>query len=87
MRTIPYSKVYHSTDIITLAAHVDDLKRRFMEKLQATDNKHIDEIKSLTEQLNAREDQLTNMVRQINEKNLEVSTLEKRHEALQTKFS
>lgn len=70
-----------------LAAHVDELKRRFIEKLQVTESKHTDEMKSLTEQLNAREDQLTNIVRQLNEKSLEVSTLEKKYEALQTKFS
>lgn len=70
-----------------LAAHVDDLKRHFMEKVQAADIQHADEVKSLSEQLLAREDQLAKIARQINEKNNEYATLEKQHEALQTKFS
>ncbi|KAI2510559.1 hypothetical protein MHU86_3827 [Fragilaria crotonensis] len=70
-----------------LAAHVDDLKRHFMEKVQAADIQHADEVKSLSEQLFAREDQLAKIARQINEKNNEYATLEKQHEALQTKFS
>ena len=70
-----------------LAAHVDDLKRHFVEKIQAVDSQHADEVKSLSEQLVVREDQLSKIARQINDRNNEYATLEKQHDALQTKFS
>ena len=70
-----------------MATHSDDLKRHFKEKVQVTENKLVEETKSFGEQLTAKEAQLVNIVRQMNEKNTALTTLERQHEALQTKFS
>jgi DNA repair exonuclease SbcCD ATPase subunit len=70
-----------------LAAHVDELKRRFNEKMNEMDIKHGEKVKNLNEELISMKERYETSVSQLNEKIDSFDTLEKKHEVLQTKFS